>query len=141
MYKCIETFDYNTESWVGEAISKEMRRHQNAKCFNCGRIGHLKRDCRQGVPRNNVSSGNGKNKSINLLYYMGSVAKANIWSINVDQWKTDKVTWYHKEPPWGPQVKRDIFIPSHCGGHVSPGKFKNPLPAVKKKPVLFWMVE
>ena len=37
----IETFDYNTESWVRKAISKEMRRHQIAKCFNCSRIGHL----------------------------------------------------------------------------------------------------
>ena len=26
----IETFDYNTESWLGEAISKGMKRHQNA---------------------------------------------------------------------------------------------------------------
>ena len=34
----IETFDSNTESWVREVISKEMRRHQNAKYFNCGRI-------------------------------------------------------------------------------------------------------
>ena len=57
----IEIFEYNTKPWVGEAISKGMRRHQNAKCFNCGRIGHLRRDCRRGIPRNNVFSGNGKN--------------------------------------------------------------------------------
>ena len=57
-----ETLDYSTEAWVGEAISNGMRRHQNAKCFNCGRIGHLRRDCRQGIPRNNVFSGNGKNR-------------------------------------------------------------------------------
>ena len=55
----IETFDYNSESWGGEAISKGMKRHQNAKC---SRIGHLRRDCRQGIPRNNISSGNGKNR-------------------------------------------------------------------------------
>ena len=54
----VELFDYNTEAWVGEALSKGMKRHQNAKCFNCGRIGHLRRDCRQGIPRNNVSSEN-----------------------------------------------------------------------------------
>ena len=29
----IETFDYNTESWIEEAISKGMGRHQNAKCL------------------------------------------------------------------------------------------------------------
>ena len=58
----IETFDYNTESWAGEAVSKGMRRHQNAKCFNCDRIEHLRRDYRQGIPRNNASSGNGKKK-------------------------------------------------------------------------------
>ena len=38
----VEFFDYNTESWVREVISKGMKRHQNAKYFNCARIGHLK---------------------------------------------------------------------------------------------------
>ena len=33
----IETFGYNDESWVGEAISKAMRGHQTAKCINCGK--------------------------------------------------------------------------------------------------------
>lgn len=58
----IKIFDCYTKSWIGEAISKVMRRHQNAKCFNCGRTGHLRREGRQGVPRNNVSSRNVKNK-------------------------------------------------------------------------------
>ena len=60
--KDIETFDYNTEAWVGETISKGMRKHQNAKCFNCDRIGYLKRDYRQRISRNNVSSENGRNR-------------------------------------------------------------------------------
>ena len=32
--------------------------------------------------------------------------------------------------PW---VKCGPVIPSHCGGHVSPGKLKNSVPAVKKQ--------
>ena len=39
-----ETFDYDTEAWVGETISKGRRRHQDVKCFNCDRIEHLRRD-------------------------------------------------------------------------------------------------
>ena len=41
----VETLDYSTDAWV-EAISNDMRRH--TKRFNCGRIGHLRRDCTQG---------------------------------------------------------------------------------------------
>ena len=57
----VETLDYNTEACVGEEISNGIRRHQNVKCFNCGRIGHLRRNCGQGIPRDDVSSMNGKN--------------------------------------------------------------------------------
>ena len=31
----VETFDYNTEAWVEEAICNGIRRHHNTKCFNC----------------------------------------------------------------------------------------------------------
>ena len=62
----IETFDYNPVSLVGEASSKGMGRHQNAKSFNCGR--YVRREyCRHGIPRNNISSRNGKNKRIQPL--------------------------------------------------------------------------
>ena len=81
----IETFNYNIESWVGEAMSKGMRRHQNVKCFNCGRIEHLKRNCRQGIPRNNVFSGKGKMNVNKLLDYAEGVAKTNIRPMNADQ--------------------------------------------------------
>ena len=59
--KNVETLDCSTEAWIGERISIGVRRHQNAKCFNCGRIGLLRRECRQRIPRNNVSYRNGKN--------------------------------------------------------------------------------
>ena len=62
----VETFDYSTEAWVGEAIFNGMRRHQNTKCFNCDRTGHLRRDYRQGISRNNASSGNVKNRRTHL---------------------------------------------------------------------------
>ena len=38
----VDKFDYSTETWVGEVISSGIRRHQNAKCINCGRTGYLK---------------------------------------------------------------------------------------------------
>lgn len=59
-----QTFNYDDESWVGEAISKAMREHQTAKCFNCGKLENLKRDCRQKISRNNTSPGNGKNRKV-----------------------------------------------------------------------------
>lgn len=95
----IETFDYNIESWVGEAISKGMRRHQNAKCFNSDRLEYLRRDnyCRQWVPRNNISSGNGKNRRLSLQVYVEGLSKADIGPMNTEQQKTDKTTWYHRE--------------------------------------------
>ena len=58
----VEMFSYNDESWLGEVISKTMRRHQTTRYFNCGKLGHLKRDCRQRNSRNNISSGNDKNR-------------------------------------------------------------------------------
>ena len=73
-----EMFDYHTEDWVGKAIYSGMKRQSNAKCFNCGRIGHLRRACKQGIPRYNVFSGNGK-----LLYYVKDMAKADIQLTNV----------------------------------------------------------
>ena len=93
----IETFECNTESWVGEAISKGMSRHQNSTCLNCGKIGHLRRDYRQGIPRNNVSSGNDKNRRSQSSDYVEDVAKAEIGPMNADQQQTDKATRYHQE--------------------------------------------
>ena len=76
-----ETFDYNTESCVWEAISKEMRRHQNAKCLNSGRILHLKREF-LGI----ISPlGMARIGRLRIQVYVEGVAKAKIGSTNLDQ--------------------------------------------------------
>ena len=97
----VETLDYSTEICVEEAIFNGMRRHQNTKCFNCGKIGHLRMDCRQGIPRNNVSSGNGKNRRTQPSGICRKCGKANIEPINVGQQKIDKGTRYHQKTPLG----------------------------------------
>ncbi|XP_049981111.1 endogenous retrovirus group K member 5 Gag polyprotein-like [Alexandromys fortis] len=60
----VDTFDYGTEAWVEEAISNGKRRHQNTKCFNCGKMGHMRRNCKQRTFRNNnnASSRNNRNR-------------------------------------------------------------------------------
>ena len=60
----VESLDYTTEAWIRKAISNGIiRRHQNTKCLNCGKMGHLKKNCRQGIPGINVFSRNGKNRN------------------------------------------------------------------------------
>lgn len=51
-----ESLNYGEKIWREEAISKGLKGHQDVKCFNCDKSGHLRRSCRQGVPINNVSS-------------------------------------------------------------------------------------
>ena len=96
--------------------------------------------------------GMAEREGLDLLDFVKDVAKANIGPMNVDQQKIDKASQYYWETPWEasrspPQVKHDPVIPSHCGGHVTPGKLKNPLPAVKKTNkqtknlILFWKME
>ena len=51
----------------------------------------MRKDCIQGIPRNNVSSGNGK-IGLSLQVYVECVTRANIGTMNPDQQKTDKTT-------------------------------------------------
>ena len=80
--------------------------------FNCGKEGHLKRDYRQGIPRNNVRlfvSGENPNRRAE------GVAKASTGQMSADPQGTGKVTPCHQEipqgPPAGPQIKSDPIIP------------------------------
>ena len=93
-----QTFNYNNESWVGEAISKAMRGHQPAKCFNCGKFGHLKGDCRQGILGITVHLGMAGIGNLGLQVYVG-VVKEDIERMNADQQQTDRATGYHRETP------------------------------------------
>ncbi|MGU7598322.1 hypothetical protein, partial [Enterococcus faecalis] len=49
-------YHYEPEHWLGRAFPRRPRRHQEPRCFNCGKIGHTKRNCRQ-TNSNNVSYG------------------------------------------------------------------------------------
>ena len=48
-----ESHDHD-EAWIGQVISRDMQKNLNLNCFNFSKHGHLKRDCKQGIPRNNV---------------------------------------------------------------------------------------
>ena len=56
----IETHNHD-DTWIGEVIFRGLRKNQNVKYYNCGKQGHVKRDCRQGILRNNVFSKNIQN--------------------------------------------------------------------------------
>ena len=75
----IDRIEYNAESWVKVTISKVMRKHQIAKCFNCGIIGDLRRDCKQEIPRNTISFGKGKNKKTQLSGICRRCGKCQHW--------------------------------------------------------------
>ena len=96
------------------------------------KMGHLRRDCRQQISRNNVSSRNNRNRRTQPS---GDVEKADIGQMNVDQQEIDKVTRYHQETQWGPLAgphgECGPVISSYCGKHVLSGKLEGPIPAVK----------
>ena len=71
----------------------------------------------------------------NLLEYAEDAAKMDIEPMVVDQKEINMATHYLGkllgELLTGPQVKSGSVIPSHCGGHASPGKLENPIPVIK----------
>ena len=56
------------------------------------KMGHLRRDCRQGFPRNHFSSGNGKIEGLKILDCVEDVKKINIGPMNEDQQKSEKAS-------------------------------------------------
>ena len=54
--------DLYDDNLVGQLISREPRSSSNVRCFNCGMPGHIKRNCKQGIPRNNTFARNNPNR-------------------------------------------------------------------------------
>ena len=44
----------NDDNLVGELLSRGRGTSPNIRCFHCGMPGHIKRDCKQGISRNNI---------------------------------------------------------------------------------------
>lgn len=135
------SFDYNTETWVVEVISKDMKWHQNTKCFNCRRLCHLRRDCRQHIPKNNVSSGNDKDGRSQPSELYRRCSKGQYWtnecrSIRYKQGKPltlGNILGSLSQVHWS---NMGLLTPSHCGEHASPGKLENPLSVVQNHTAL-----
>ena len=75
--------DNHDDAWIGDVISRGLRKNRNVKWYNYGKQGHLKRDCTQGIPRNNgfflriIQS-----EHPSFLDYVEGVAKAGIGQMN-----------------------------------------------------------
>lgn len=106
------------DMWIGKSISKGLR---NVRCLGCGKQGHLKGECKQGIPRKNVySTNNGNIMSLLSGLCRRCVERVNIGPRNVDQQETDKVIlclypWETPRgascrPPW--QIQFRPFLPS-----------------------------
>ena len=77
-----------------------MEKNQNFRCFNCGRQGHLKKECREIAPRNNVIEII-QTEGHSLLECAEDVAEAGTGLKNVDQQGAGKKTLCHWEVPTG----------------------------------------
>ena len=94
-------FHEDDDAWIGEVISRGLRKNWNVQCYTCDKQSHLKRDCRQGVPRKKKVLSKNKPFRITLFpNYMEDVAKAGIGLMNIGQWGIFMVILCHQETPW-----------------------------------------
>lgn len=52
LYTADNESDTSNDTWIREVISKNLRKIKRLDVLICGKTDHLKRDYRQGVPRN-----------------------------------------------------------------------------------------
>lgn len=57
---CNIEFHYHGDAWIEEVISRGFKKI-NVRCFNFGKQGYLKWNCKKGIPRNNVFSKSNQN--------------------------------------------------------------------------------
>lgn len=82
------------QNTVGQAVVKDLK-SQNARCFNCGNLGHLRKDCYHSVTQMDASSEH--NPSLNPQEFASDVGEINTGLPSVDQREMDT----HGHPlPW-----------------------------------------
>ena len=89
-------------------ISSGLKKNQNGKCFNCSKQGHLNRDYKHDVPRNNDFSKYNSNRTASLLDFAEGAARHSIGLMNADQQGTVKA----------PFVSEKCLVESLTGPHA-----------------------
>lgn len=99
---------YDATTLIRKVISKSFKKNQNVWCFNCGKQGHLRRDYRQDIPRNNVFSRDNLKKKAQPSGACRRLAKAGTELVSADQQGMSKATLCHWEMPEGASSRPDI---------------------------------